>query len=251
MKGGFWKNCITWAVACAILLLVYALLRVIVDNPLVFPPLWDCMKSAWKLLLSVRFWRTFAYTLLRTLCAFFISFLFAVVFAVVAYLLPTFKRFFAPIVAFLRSIPTLAVLLIILVWCKAGVAPVLVAFLTLFPALYTGVLSALMQTDEGLIAMSRLYRVPLKKRIFSLYLPSASPYVLREGASALALALKLIASAEVLAGATYSIGGLMQDAKIYLDMPLLFALIAVTCLVGLALESGVNWLAERLERRVK
>lgn len=251
MKGKVWKNCITFLVALAFLAGVYLLLQVVADNPLLFPPLTTCLKSAGELLILSSFWQAFAYTLLRTVCAFCISFLFAGVFAVLSYLYPSFNRFFTPCVAFLRAIPTLAVLLIILVWCKAGVAPVVVAFLTLFPALYTGILSALMQTDKGLIAMSKLYGVPLKKQIFFLYLPSASPFVLREGASALSLGLKLIASSEVLAGATFSLGGMMQDAKAYLDMPLLFALVFLTCLIGLALEFSVTLLAERIERRVK
>ncbi|MBQ8684971.1 MAG: ABC transporter permease subunit [Clostridia bacterium] len=244
-----WKNCITGLAAVALLVIAYLFAHAVVGNELLVPSFSDCMKGLGGLLISGGFWRAFFSTFLRVLCAFTISFGLAVVFAIVAYLLPIFARFFAPIVAVLRSVPTLAVLLIVLVWTGSGVAPVVVAFLTLFPTLYAGLYAALLGVDRGLAEMSRVYRVPLKRRVFSLYLPSIAPLALREGAAALGLALKLVASAEVLAGTYASLGGLMQEAKAYLDMPLLFALVCVTFLLGLALEALGNLAALAVERR--
>lgn len=251
MKHGFWKNCIIGLTACLFLIAVYFLVQWSVGNPLIFPSFSDCVKAFFDLLGTGAFYKALLRTLLRVFIAFGISFIPALALAIVSYLYPTLGRFFAPVVSVLRSLPTLAVLLIILFWTSAGTAPVIVAFLTLFPALYSGILSALKQTDRGLVEMSKTYAVPLKKRIFSLYLPSSAPYVLRESASALSLSLKLVASAEVLAGTAFSLGLWMQEAKIYFDVPLLFALVGVTFIVGLALEGIVYAVANFVERRVK
>ena len=112
------------------------------------------------------FWHAFSGTFLRTLAAFFLSFIGASVLAVVAYLVPPVGRFLAPLVSVLRSLPTMAVILIILVWTTPKTAPVVVAFLALFPMLYAGISAALASVDPKLVEMSRVYRVPVRKRIF-------------------------------------------------------------------------------------
>lgn len=156
--------------------------------------------------------------------------------------------FLSPLVSVMRSLPTMAVILIILVWTTPVQAPVAVAFLALFPLLYSGIFSALKQVDGKLVEMSKIYRVPIRKQIFGLYLPSAAPYVLREAAAALSFSLKLTVSAEVLANTYQSIGGMMQEAKIYVEVPALFALTALVVIAGFLLE-GLGAAAAYAARR--
>lgn len=224
---------------------------VVVGNELLVPALSDCLNQLGGLLIDGEFWMGFLHTLGRVFLAFTLSFVSAAFFAVIAYTVPWFGRILSPMVSALRSLPVLAVLLIILVISGAGVAPVIVAFLSLSPMLYAGFLAALCQVDKDLIKMSRVYNVPLKRRILSLYLPSAAPYAMRESAAALAFSLKLVVSAEVLASTYKSLGGLMQEARLFLEMPTLFALVSITFFVGLILETAGNILAEFVERRVK
>lgn len=237
--------------ALALLSLIWIISHQIVGNELLIPNFFTCVKETVRLLCSSGFWISFSATLLRVVIAFFISFILAAVLAIASYIFSSLKKIFAPFVSFLRSIPTLAVLLIILVWSGASVAPIVVACLSLFPMLYTGILSALFSTDEKLLEMSRVYKVPLKKQIFSLYIPSALPYVLREVGAALAFSLKLVVSAEVLASTYNSLGGLMQEAKLFMEMPTLFALITVTFCMGLIFELLGETTSVFVERRSK
>ncbi len=237
--------------ALLVLLAFWGAAYLFVGNELLVPGFKDCMKKFGKLLGSVSFWRNTWQSLLRVLLAFSVSFILAVFFALIAYMLPWFYRFFSPIVSVLRSLPALAVLLILLVWWGAAYAPVAVAFLSLFPMLYTGILAALFSVDKEYIEMSRVYKVPKRKQIVYLYLPAAAPYVIRESGGALSFSLKLVVSAEVLANTRASLGGMMQEARLYLDIPLLFALVGVTFFVGLVIELLATFFAETVERRVR
>ncbi len=232
--------------ACA-----WGIAYVAAGNELLVPSFVDCVKKAGKLLGDGWFWSCFFTTVGRVGASFVLSFVLAAIFAVVSYLLPSFRALFAPIVAIFRSVPVLAFALILLAWWGAGAAPIAVAFLSLFPMLYTSNLAALSQVDEELIQMSRAYNVPLKKQIFSLYLPSAAPYVVREGGAALSFALKLVVSAEILVSTFGSLGGMMQEYKTYLDMPALFGVVILTFLTALLLEGLAAWCARAIERRVK
>lgn len=246
-----WKNVWQTAAALLFILLVWSIAHVAVGNDLLVPSVGDCLKEIGRLLTDGGFWRAFLQTFLRVLIAFGISFILALIFALISYMVPWFGRILSPIVSMLRSLPTLAVLLILLVWAGAAKAPIIVAFLSLFPMLYAGMSAALFQVDNELLEMSRVYRVPIKKQIFNLYLPSMSPYVLREAGAAFSFSLKLVVSAEVLANTFKSIGGMMQEARLYLEMPTLFALVLLTFLLGLVIETIGVWTANFVERRVK
>lgn len=251
MKKTVWKNLLQTLGAVALMVGVWIVVWAAVGNELVVPSFWDCVKQFFAQFASGAFWQGFFSTLLRVVIAFFISFVLAGVLAVIAYLLPTFRRFFAPIVSVVRSVPVFAVVFVLLVWTNAGVAPVLVAFLSLFPMLYAGFFAALSNVDGELIEMSRVYKVPLKKRIFSLYVPAILPYAVREAGAALGFSVKLVASAEVVVRTARSLGGLMQEAQVYTEMSQLFALVIAVCLVGFLFEMIGEAFARTVERRMK
>ena len=131
-----------------------------------------------------------------------------------------------------------------------GKAPVVVAFLSLFPMLYTGILAALSGVDKHLIEVSRVQGTPLFRRVSAIYLPLSSPYILREASGALSFSVKLVVSAEVLAYTAQSLGGMMQDARIY-NLPQLFALVAMSFLAGLIVELAVSLLATVAENKIR
>lgn len=251
MKKLLWKNIWQTVAAAIFLLAVWIVAYYIVGNELLFPRFSDVFFRAWDLLGENGFWTGLGMSLLRALCAFALSFVAGAFFAVISYLYPSFCSFLAPIVSGLRSLPILAVLLILLSFFGAGEAPIAVGFLALFPMLYTGILTALSGIDRQLIEISKVYGAPLTRRVFGIYLPISSPYILREAGGALSYSLKLIVSAEVLANTAKSLGGMMQEAKLYAEIPQLFALVGVTFLVGLALELSVNLLAQAVEKKVK
>ena len=249
MKKSVLKNSIACITAIVVMIAFWLILHAVVGNKLVFPSLSDCLKQAFALLGSSGFWKSLAHTFLRVLAAFGISFALATGFGVASVLFPPFRRFLAPFTAALRALPTLAVLLLVLLWAKSAVAPVVVGVLTLFPMLYTAFCAAVARTDKDLVEMSQVYQVPWKKRLTKLYLPTVAPYIAKESAAALSLGLKLVTSAEVLAATAVGLGGMMQESKIYLDIPRLFALVIVTVVVGILIECIGAVIARAVERR--
>ena len=251
MKKLLWKNVWQTLAAIAFLIVVWLVAYLIVGNELLIPNFVDSLKAGGKLFISAAFWRGLGMSMLRVLIAFGISFALALVFAVIAYMYPSFGGFLAPIVSALRSLPVLAVLLILLSFLGVGEAPIAVAFLSLFPMLYTGILAALSGIDKQLLEISRVYGASFWGRVGRVYLPLTAPYVLREAGGALSFAIKLVVSAEVLANTAKSLGGMMQEAKIYAEIPQLFALVGVSFVVGLVLELAMNIVALQVEKRIR
>ena len=85
-----------------------------------------------------------------------------------------------------------------------------------------------------------------------IYIPQVFPFFESSCASALGLCWKSGIAAEVIGMPQGSIGEQLQQAKVYLDTPDLFAWTLVIVLASLAFERvfvvGIKWCSARLER---
>lgn len=245
-----WKNTIFLSAAgIAFLILVWVIAYFAVGNQYVLPSPWETVGKAGELLGRKAFYVAFLGTLGRACLAFLIAFVLGVGFALIAYLYPTFEKTLRGIVAILRSLPTVAVLLLILLGVSYAFAPVMIGILTLFPLLYTASIAALSSVDRDLIELSNVYRVPLMERVKKLYLPCALPALLCESVAALSFSLKLTVSAEVLAFTYQSLGGLIQEANLAAEAETALLLTLIVCAVGIVLESVGLFLLRRWEER--
>ena len=205
-------------------------------NDYVLPSIGATFEEMGKLLAGRSFWRAFGNTLLRTFCAFVFSLVAGVLLAASARLFRGVRAFLAPLISVLRTVPTMAIILVLLLWTTPAFAPVVVSVLVLFPATYAAVLAALDDAEENFGDLARAFRVSTGRRIFKMYLPLAAPPVLKQAGGIFSMGLKITVSGEVLASTYRSLGGLMQEAKSFVQMPQLLALTILTVVLGFILE---------------
>lgn len=244
-KFRFDKNILFSLLAVALLWIFWLVMYYCVNNEFVLPSIGTTFSEMGKLLAGGSFWRAFGYTLLRTVGAFAFSLLAGALLAAAALYKRGIRAFLAPIISVLRTVPTMAIILILLLWTTPAFAPVVVSVLVLLPAVYAAVLSALDDVKESYGEMARAYRVSAGRKIFRMYLPLSVPPVLKQAGGIFSMGLKITVSGEVLASTYRSIGGLMQEAKSFVQMPELLALTILTVLLGFLLE-GLCSLAYKL-----
>ena len=215
-----------WAVAC-----------LAAGNGYVVPSISDTFAEMGQVLREQSFYIAYGNTMLRSLEAFVISILAASAFAAASKSIRVVRDVLTPIISVVRAFPTRAVILMLLVWLNPGQAPVAVTVMVLFPMTYTSTLAAFDQLDEGIIRTCRVYRIPVWKRIFQVYLPVSGAYLLSEYGAALSFAVKLMVSAEVLSNTYRSLGGMISQAKVYLDIPRMMALTLLAVATGVLIEA--------------
>jgi len=244
------KNLIFSALSLAAVWLIWLIAYYLVGNEWELPSIGSSLSAAGILLTEASFWTAFLNTFLRTLAAFAFSLALGVVLALLARLWRGLRVFLAPIVSILRTVPTMAVILLLLVWTNPYLAPVVVAILVLFPAVYAAALAALDEVDETYGTLAKAYGVTLRKRIVDMYVPLTLPPLLKQAGAILSMGLKITVSGEVLASTFQSLGGMMQEAKMYLEMPRLMGLTLIAIVLGFILE-GVFVLLSRIFVRWK
>lgn len=219
--------------------LVWIIAAAAVKNEYLVPPFGEAVKQFFSLFGMRFFWKAFGATLLRTLIAFLVSFAAAAACAALSSVFKPFAAFMRPVAAVFRSLPTMAVLLLILVWSTPRTAPVTVAFLVLFPMCYSQLLQDAAGVDVGLLQMAKVYKVKRLRVFTQIYLMRMAPQLVAQTGANLSFGIKLIISAEVMASTYTALGGMMSEAVVY-SLPRLAALTLFAVVFGIAVELVFN-----------
>ena len=251
MKNTQKNNLIYSILGLFLVFLLWFVLYFIASNNYLIPSPLIVLKESFLNLLNLNFYSHLLNTLLRVTVAIAISFLLGVTLAVFSHLNIRFEGVILPFISIIRSLPVLAILLIILVCLPRGVAPIVVCTLSVLPIVYTQTLNYLNSIDSKQKEVLKIYKVPLKTQIFSVYLKGYTPLFIKEITALFSFSLKLVVSAEILANVYNSLGGDISNASIYSNVVELFSLTLLICLIGIIVEKIGSFVCYNMEKKYK
>lgn len=217
-----------------VLLLVWEGIALLVNNNILFPNVDKTFEKFFIVLIEKEFYYAFLATLLRSI----LSFLLAIVVSVLLYFLSKTcefaKTFCQSLVSILRSIPTIAIILFLLLWTSSEIAPVVIATLVTMPILFAGLEG--MKIDNEVKLLAKLYEIKGINYFKFIWFPHLQNNYVPLLSSTSSLNLKVLVAGEVLAHTYVSLGGMMQSASVYFEIGQLVALAVVTILTAVILE---------------
>lgn len=223
-----------WAVLFWLLIWQLASMAIGSDILLVSPLL--VLRRLLELMMENSFWQSIVFSLIRIAGGFFMA-------TVAGCLLAAFSsrcRFvcelLAPLVLAIKTVPVASFIILALIWFSSRNLAVFISFLMVFPVIYTNVFNGIAEVDRELLEMAEIFEIPTGRRIRYIYLPQLLPYFRAACTVALGLCWKSGIAAEVIGMPDGSIGERLQQAKVYLDTPDLFAWTLVIVVVSLIFE---------------
>jgi ABC-type nitrate/sulfonate/bicarbonate transport system permease component len=210
------------------------------------PPLTDVLDALAGLLGSSAFWTALLRTVESAVLGLLIGVAIALPLGVGLGLSTAAFRSSRFVVEFLKPIPVVAILpLVLLIYgTTLQMKLVLIAFGTVWPLLIQ-VLYGVQAVDPVVSSTARSFRVSRARRLLYVVLPSASPLIATGLRVATVSALVLSIVTELVGGAE-GIGFEIARSERAADYPTLYALVLVTGVLGLALNAAMEW----PERRV-
>ncbi|MGO5115896.1 ABC transporter permease [Candidatus Avoscillospira sp. LCP25S3_F1] len=223
-----------WAVL--VWLLIWQLGAIAMDQQILLVSPIAVLMRLGTLAVEPSFWKAVGFSLLRITGGFFLGAAVGTVLAALSARLRRVEELLAPLLLAIKSIPVASFIILALILFSSRNLSVLISFLMVLPVLYAGVLGGIRAMDKQMLEMAQVFQIPTPRRVRYVYLPQVLPYFRAACASALGLCWKSGIAAEVIGMPTGSIGERLQQAKIYLDTPDLFAWTLVIVLVSLAFE---------------
>ncbi|MDS0526376.1 ABC transporter permease subunit [Clostridium sp. SHJSY1] len=233
MKVFTWKSKIQVIISCMILIGLWDIVAIKLNNEIYLPRVGNVLISMKEILSKDDFLRNMLSSLSRTLISFLAALLLAVIFGVLSLMYPIFKSFLKPINAIGKTIPTMVLIVLTLIWFKKEEAPFIVGFVIVFPILYDGVISSIGNINKELIEMCRIYKVSTWQKVKRIYMPVIGFYIAGILMSTFSLVFKVVIAGEVYGQPKYGVGSSIQIEKVNFNTNSIFAWIIIIAILSI------------------
>ncbi|WP_297203256.1 ABC transporter permease subunit [uncultured Brachyspira sp.] len=224
-----YKRVIYFIIGIIIFIALWSFISKKINSEIIFPNIKSIINKLLEIVSEKSFYKDLLSSMIRVLITFALSFLAALIFGIISGIFNGFRYILMPMINFIRTIPTIPLILVAVIWFDNNTVPIFVSMLVIFPILYDSVCNGIINVDKNLIDISLSYNVSLKTQIINLYIPSIKPYILTGVSQSMGITWKSILAAEILAMPSLGIGTKLYESHLYLDTIGLFAycLIAV------------------------
>lgn len=205
-------------------------------NELLLPYPQSVGEALLRLCRQTDFWKTVGQSLLRVVEGVGYGFLLGGLLAVITCWVPLADRLLSPAIRVIRATPVASFILLVLLWTGRGNVPVVVAALMVLTVVWENLCQGIRAVDGQLLEMAKCYRFSWFKTVTLVYIPSLKPFFAAALTNAIGLAWKSAVAAEVLCQPPQAAGTNIYYAKLYLEIPDLFAWTVVVVTLSLILE---------------
>lgn len=248
MKGYTWKSKIYILASCMFFLIVWQSAAIAINNDIYLPTIEQVVNEIFRIINKNDFNLIFTNSLYRSILCYILAIILAIILGVLTYVYPFFKFLLAPLNSFAKTIPTMVLVVLALVWFNKDKAPFIVGFAITFPILYEGVVGSLNGIDNKLIDMMDIYEVSLIEKIKKVYSPVIKFHLVSIFVSTFSLAFKVVIAGEVHGQPKYGIGSAIQLEKINFNTSGIFAWIVIIAILSLFFEIINNVFKNKIYR---
>lgn len=233
-------NLLYIAVAVALILIVWLAMSLAVDSQFVVPSIDATFAAFGSVFGNENFW----YGLLGTLTRSIVGFLISVALFFVTFFFATafdgFKRVIEPIIAAARSLPAVAVTLILMLAVGGNATPVALGVLVIYPIMYSSAVARTATLPKELKEICVLCGGGRRTMFKSVYLPCLAGGLPESLATAFSYNIKAVIGAEILAQTADSLGMLMKLSQVYLQPAMLVAFVITAVVISVVLEAVIR-----------
>ena len=234
------KSIIKTVITATFWLAVWQLISMAVGLDILVPSPITTLLALFDMAKTGGFYLAVLYSLFRIIVGFALGVIFGVLGAVLSVRFSIFKMLTSPILRLIRAVPVASFIILTLVWIKSNNLPIFICFLMVLPIIWDNVESGISSADKKLIEMGKVYGLADNEILSKIKIPLIMPSFISALMTSLGFAWKSGIAAEVICKPLNSLGGMLQDSKVYLETPRVFALTAVVALLSLLLETLIK-----------
>ena len=249
-KTGFQNKKAAKFLAAFLALCVWQLAAALIHNRLLLVGPLQVAGRLWELCGEQTTWQALGSSLGRISLGFFLAFFTAMVLAAVSARFSLVEILLRPYILAIQTVPVASFIVIALLWLSGRHLSIFISFLMVLPVLYANALQGFRAADRQLLEMAQVFRMPRFRRVRCIFLPALAPYLRSACHVALGLCWKAGVAAEVIAVTERSVGGMLYDAKVYLEIPDLFSWTVLIVAVSLGFEKLFLGLLDRVTDRL-
>lgn len=243
-----WKSKLYTFLSCVFFIGIWQLIAVIINNDIYIPRIEQIIEATKDIFNNKNFGQIILSSFYRTVLSYIAALILSMILGVLSVVYPFFKYLMEPINSFGKTIPTMVLVVLSLVWFDKEKTPFVVGFAIILPVLYEGIRNNLMQIDRKILEMTKVYEVSLFDKIKKIYFPVMKFYFMSIFVSTFSLTFKVVIAGEVHGQPKFGIGSQIQLEKVNFNTPGIFAWIVIIVIISLFLEMLNKLLYKKIYR---
>ncbi|MCL1901708.1 MAG: ABC transporter permease subunit [Firmicutes bacterium] len=230
-------------------LVVWQLISLAINSVIILASPLQVAEALFELIQVLSFWLAVFSSLLRVVSGFLLALFFGTALAFLCYFFKVAEWFIKPIILLFKTVPVAALTILIFFWISGKEISVIVSFIMVMPIFFVNIYNGLKATDIKMLQMADTFKLKTHKKIKFIYFPQIKSFFIAATSSGIGIAWKSAIAAEIIAQPKDTIGYNINTAKIYLEMPEVFAWTAVVIVLSLLMEFGIKRLLKFWDRK--
>ncbi len=231
--------------AAAFWLAVWWVVSLFVGQELLVPSPATVLATLVQLAGTAAFWQATVVSLSRVLLGFLAGVVAGIAAAVLTTRYPAADALLSPLLRVVRAAPVASFIILALVWIPTGRLPAFISFLMVVPVVWDSMAQGIARQDRDLLEVAQVFGFGRWQTLRRVRIPLLLPFLATACTTGMGLAWKSGIAAEVISRPPIAVGSRLQDAKIYLETPEVFAWTITVVLLSLLLEGVLRWAAGR------
>jgi len=217
-------------------IILWQILSSAVDLEILVPSPSSVFSVLVNLVVTVEFWQSIAFSLMRIVMGFSVAVIFGIVLAMVTGFVPYAYDVLSPVLNIIKSSPVASFIILLFLWFKSTYIPIITSFIMVLPMVWSNVYQSIKNTDPKMLEMGKMFGFSRVKMLKFIYLPECRKNFSSMLMVGVGFAWKAGIAAEVICNPNLSIGSNIYKSKIYLETPELFAWTIVVILLSIIVE---------------
>ena len=156
--------------------------------------------------------------------------------------------FFTPILSFIHVVPTIGISLYLYFFLDKSIIPFILVIMVTVPIMVEGLITAYDNIDKGITDVLKLEQISFFKKLFKIYLPIMTPYILMILLQSFSLGLKAMVMGEYLCMSPKSLGYLIYEAQNALITENMIAILVILFIISIVCEIIIKILQARINK---
>ena len=221
-------------------LVVWELISLAINSVIILASPIDVINSLLGLIQVSSFWLAVFNSFFRIVIGFLLALLFGTALGFLCYFFNLADTFIRPVILLFKTVPVVALTILIFFWVSGRQISVIVSFIMVMPIFFVNIYNGLKATDVKMLQMADVFKLNSYKKIKFIYFPQIKSHFAAAASSGIGIAWKSAIAAEIIALPKDTIGYSLNTAKIYLQMPQVFAWTFMVIILSVLMELGLK-----------
>ena len=221
-------------------LLLWQIVSLVYNKPLILPSLFDCINSLFGLLDNSNFYLAIFSTLAKSLLGFLAAYIIGIFISYLCFINDLLFEFINPIVQLLKATPISSVVIFVLIFSSNSYISSIISFIVVFPVVFYCCLNGYRNCNKNLVELANVFQLPNRVKFIYIWPNLIIPYLQSISDSTVSLAIKSSVASELIGLTANSIGLQFYYCKLNLQNAELICYTFIIVLAAYALEKGVK-----------